>query len=176
MSFSSLAEALEVMSRVSRRQDVEPGTIRREHYTAGIRMRLDTSQLAEAVPIERARFARVVYRLGLVQVAGDPRDVAAMTGAPVKAPAWLRYVLVLVVALAASRSFLLATATAITTLFAQRYPDIARIERRSGFRARAARRVSAVYLATQASLAVFGSQLTRDLLSCLRSSESCLAH
>ena len=44
-SFSSLAEALEVMSRVSRRQDVEPGTIRRDNYTAGIRMRLDTSQL-----------------------------------------------------------------------------------------------------------------------------------
>src|SRR3954464_2492713 len=44
-SFSPLAEALEVMSRGGRRQDVEPGTIRRENYTAGIRMRLDTSQL-----------------------------------------------------------------------------------------------------------------------------------
>jgi hypothetical protein len=44
-SFGSLAEALEVMSRVHRRQEIEPGTIRRETYIAGIRMRLDTSQL-----------------------------------------------------------------------------------------------------------------------------------
>jgi hypothetical protein len=44
-SFGSLAEALEVMSRVRRRQEVEPGTIRRETYIAGVRLRLDTSQL-----------------------------------------------------------------------------------------------------------------------------------
>jgi hypothetical protein len=43
--FSSLAEALEVMSRIHRRQEIEPGMIRRETYIAGIRMRLDTSQL-----------------------------------------------------------------------------------------------------------------------------------
>jgi hypothetical protein len=44
-NFSSLAEALEVMSRVRRRQEVEPGTLRRDTYIAGIRLRLDTSQL-----------------------------------------------------------------------------------------------------------------------------------
>jgi uncharacterized protein DUF4390 len=43
--FGSLAEALEVMSRIHRRQEIEPGTIRKETYIAGIRMRLDTSQL-----------------------------------------------------------------------------------------------------------------------------------
>ena len=45
-----------------------------------------------------------------------------MTGAPIKPPAWLRYLLVLFVALAAVTLFLLATATANTTLFAERYP------------------------------------------------------
>jgi hypothetical protein len=45
-NFSSLAEALEVMSRVRRREDIEPGMFRRrEPYLAAIRMRLDTSQL-----------------------------------------------------------------------------------------------------------------------------------
>ena len=45
-NFASLPEALEVMSRVRRRQDVEPGTLRRDStYTAGLRFRLDTSQL-----------------------------------------------------------------------------------------------------------------------------------
>ena len=44
-NFSSLAEALDVMSRVRRRQEIEPGTIRRETYLAGLRMRLDTAQL-----------------------------------------------------------------------------------------------------------------------------------
>jgi PAS domain S-box-containing protein len=45
-----------------------------------------------------------------------------MTSAPVKAPQWLHYVLVLFVALGAVTLFLLATATANTTLFAERYP------------------------------------------------------
>jgi hypothetical protein len=44
-SFGSLDEALEVMTRMRRREEIEPGTIRRETYTAAIRMRLDTSQL-----------------------------------------------------------------------------------------------------------------------------------
>jgi nitrogen fixation/metabolism regulation signal transduction histidine kinase len=47
-----------------------------------------------------------------------------MTAAPIKAPAWLRYVLVLFMALAAVTLFLLATATANTTLFAERYPTL----------------------------------------------------
>jgi hypothetical protein len=45
-NFSSLAEALEVMSRVRRREEREPGMFRRgDPYQAGLRMRLDTSQL-----------------------------------------------------------------------------------------------------------------------------------
>lgn len=45
-NFTTLAEALEVMSRVRRRQDVDPGTLRKEAtYIAGLRFRLDTSQL-----------------------------------------------------------------------------------------------------------------------------------
>lgn len=45
-NFGSLEEALDVMSRVRRRQEVEPGALRRDmSYMAGIRMRLDTSQL-----------------------------------------------------------------------------------------------------------------------------------
>ena len=41
---------------------------------------------------------------------------------PIKAPAWLRYVLVLFVSLAAVALFLLATATANTAVFAEHYP------------------------------------------------------
>jgi hypothetical protein len=45
-NFPSLSEALEVMSRLRRRQEVEPGSLRRENaYTAALRFRLDTSQL-----------------------------------------------------------------------------------------------------------------------------------
>lgn len=43
---SSLAEALAVMSRVRRRHEVDPGTLRRDTtYIAAVRFRLDTSQL-----------------------------------------------------------------------------------------------------------------------------------
>jgi hypothetical protein len=45
-NYPALADALEVMSRLRRRQDVEPGTLRRDtSYSAALRMRLDTSQL-----------------------------------------------------------------------------------------------------------------------------------
>jgi hypothetical protein len=45
-NFGSLAEALEVMSRVRRRQEVEPGTLAKNTpYLAALRFRLDTSQL-----------------------------------------------------------------------------------------------------------------------------------
>ena len=44
-NFASLPEALEVMSRVRRRQEVEPGALRRDNtLTAGLRFRLDTSR------------------------------------------------------------------------------------------------------------------------------------
>jgi nitrogen fixation/metabolism regulation signal transduction histidine kinase len=50
------------------------------------------------------------------------RTERAMGVAAVKAPAWLRYVLVACMALAAVTLFLLATAAANTALFAERYP------------------------------------------------------
>ena len=44
-NFASLSEALEVMSRVRRRMEVDLATLRRDTYIAGLRFRLDTSQL-----------------------------------------------------------------------------------------------------------------------------------
>jgi hypothetical protein len=45
-NFATLAEALEVMSRVHRRIEVAPGTLRRDTpYAVGLRFRLDTAQL-----------------------------------------------------------------------------------------------------------------------------------
>jgi hypothetical protein len=44
-NFASLSEALDVMSRVRRRIEIDPATLRRDTYIAGMRFRLDTSQL-----------------------------------------------------------------------------------------------------------------------------------
>jgi len=45
-NFPTLSEALEVMSRVRRRRELDPGTLRRDTtYIAAVRLRLDTSQL-----------------------------------------------------------------------------------------------------------------------------------
>lgn len=45
-NFPTLNEALQVMSKVRRREDIEPGTLSKgTSYTAGLRLRLDTSQL-----------------------------------------------------------------------------------------------------------------------------------
>ena len=45
-NFGSRAEALDFLSRVRRRQVLEPGTlVKGDSYTAGVRMRLDVSQL-----------------------------------------------------------------------------------------------------------------------------------
>jgi hypothetical protein len=45
-NYASLAEAMEVMSQIRRRQEIEPGSLRRDTtYTAALRFRLDTSQL-----------------------------------------------------------------------------------------------------------------------------------
>lgn len=48
----------------------------------------------------------------------------AVTAVPVRAPAWLRYVLVAFMGLAAVTLFLLATAAADTAVFAERYPQL----------------------------------------------------
>jgi hypothetical protein len=51
-NFASLAEALEVMSRVRRRQDAEPGVFTKgTTFVAGLRLRLDTSQLPKPFQI-----------------------------------------------------------------------------------------------------------------------------
>lgn len=45
-NFPTLAEALQVMSKVRRREDLDAGTLSKgTAYTAGLRLRLDTSQL-----------------------------------------------------------------------------------------------------------------------------------
>ena len=45
-NFATLSEALAVMSRVRRRHEIEPGTLRKDTgHIAAVRMRLDTSQL-----------------------------------------------------------------------------------------------------------------------------------
>lgn len=44
-NFPTLAEALDVMSRAHRRIDVDPAILRRDTFVAGVRFRLDTSQL-----------------------------------------------------------------------------------------------------------------------------------
>jgi hypothetical protein len=45
-NFPTLAEALQVMTKVRRREDLDPGTLSKgTTYTAGLRLRLDTSQL-----------------------------------------------------------------------------------------------------------------------------------
>jgi hypothetical protein len=51
-NFSSLTEALEVMSRVRRREEMEPGAIGKgSTYTAALRLRLDTAQLPKPFQI-----------------------------------------------------------------------------------------------------------------------------
>lgn len=51
-NFSTLREALEVMSRVRRREEVEPGALRKDStYTAALRLRLDTTQLPKPFQI-----------------------------------------------------------------------------------------------------------------------------
>lgn len=45
-NFSTLTEALDFMSRVRRREEVDPGTLRKDTaYAAAVRLRLDTTQL-----------------------------------------------------------------------------------------------------------------------------------
>jgi len=62
-NFGSLAEALEVMSRVRRRQEIEPGTLARgTTYIAGLRLRLDTSQLPK--PFQLSAVASREWNVG----------------------------------------------------------------------------------------------------------------
>lgn len=51
-NFGALADALDVMSRVRRREEFEPGTLRKDTaYTAALRLRLDVSQLPKPFQI-----------------------------------------------------------------------------------------------------------------------------
>ncbi len=55
-NFSSLKEALDFMSRVRRRQDIEPGTLRKDtSYAAMLRMRLDLTQLPKPFQLHTGR-------------------------------------------------------------------------------------------------------------------------
>lgn len=55
-NFSSLKEALDYMSRVHRRQDIEPGALRKDTaYAAMLRMRLDTTQLPKPFQLHTGR-------------------------------------------------------------------------------------------------------------------------
>jgi len=51
-NFPSLGEALDVMSRVRRREEADPGArAKKETYTAAVRLRLDTTQLPKPFQI-----------------------------------------------------------------------------------------------------------------------------
>jgi len=51
-NFPTLGEALDVMSRVRRREDADPGArAKKETYTAAVRLRLDTTQLPKPFQI-----------------------------------------------------------------------------------------------------------------------------
>jgi Domain of unknown function (DUF4390) len=55
-NFSSLKEALDYMSRVRRRQDIEPGALRKDNsYAAMLRMRLDLTQLPKPFQLHTGR-------------------------------------------------------------------------------------------------------------------------
>lgn len=55
-NFSSLKEALDYMSRLRRRQDIEPGALRKDvSYAAMLRMRLDLTQLPKPFQLHTGR-------------------------------------------------------------------------------------------------------------------------
>lgn len=55
-NFPTLAEAITFMSRVRRREDIEPGALRKESsYAAAVRMRLDTTQLPKPFQLNSGR-------------------------------------------------------------------------------------------------------------------------
>ncbi len=55
-NFPSRAEALAFMSRVRRREDIEAGVLRKDtSYAAGLRMRLDTTQLPKPFQLNTGR-------------------------------------------------------------------------------------------------------------------------
>lgn len=55
-NFATLAEAMAFMSRVRRREDIEPGALRKDNsYTAALRMRLDATQLPKPFQLSTGR-------------------------------------------------------------------------------------------------------------------------
>ncbi|HUP95631.1 MAG TPA: ATP-binding protein [Burkholderiales bacterium] len=90
------------------------------------------------------------------------RADAAVT--PLKAPAWLRYVLVLFMALAAVTLFLLATAAANTALFAERYPVLLALNGAIALALAALVGYQLYILRQKLRLRVFGSKLTLRLV------------
>jgi len=62
-NFATMSEALDFLSRVRRRQVLEPGVLVRDTtYTAGVRMRLDVSQLPK--PFQLNAYASRDWNLG----------------------------------------------------------------------------------------------------------------
>jgi hypothetical protein len=62
-NFASLTGALEFMSRVRRRAELEPGAVRKDAaYTAALRLRLDTSQLPK--PFQLSALGSREWNLG----------------------------------------------------------------------------------------------------------------
>jgi nitrogen fixation/metabolism regulation signal transduction histidine kinase len=83
---------------------------------------------------------------------------------PVKAPAWLRYVLVLLMTLAAVTLFLLATAAANTELFAERYPVLLALNGGIALALAALVGYQLYMLRRKLRMRVFGSKLTLRLV------------
>lgn len=62
-NFGALSEALDFLSRVRRRQVLEPGLLKKDNvYTAAVRMRLDVSQLPK--PFQLSAFASRDWNIG----------------------------------------------------------------------------------------------------------------
>ncbi len=62
-NFSALSEALDFLSRVRRRQVLEPGLLKKDNvYTAAVRMRLDVSQMPK--PFQLSAFASRDWNVG----------------------------------------------------------------------------------------------------------------
>jgi hypothetical protein len=62
-NFGTLAEALDFMGRVRRREEIEPGTLRKDTtYAAALRLRLDTTQLPK--PFQLNTFGSRDWNLG----------------------------------------------------------------------------------------------------------------
>ena len=89
---------------------------------------------------------------------------ASLPAAPPRAPVWLRYTLVVFMVLAAVTLFLLATAAANTTLFAERYPQLLALNGAIALALAALVTYQLYNLRRKLKARVFGSKLTLRLV------------